>query len=783
MKNSYPWKGQPLFLLFIISLLLSPNYSSASQPKIWNLSQANLFFVGRKEQLHKLHSYLEKSNKTIFAITGGPGFGKTQIVKQYAHLYYNNYDIIWWIDAQQDIPSQFEKFAIALNQVLPEKEQIVPSKLSKDALVDTIKNILRLKKTRYLLIFDNAETYAQVEKFIPIAHHASGKHVFLTSRNANIWLDKIEIGKFKREESLQLIKEAMLQESEEDMEKLAKILSDYPLGLTIALGFIKSHLTTTIGKYITMHLKRTLKKKEKEPSTLLDSYPKDALAALEISLKSIEEESKDSLQALFFMSLLNSKDIPETYIEMWLKKEKSSLTADEAIKHVYDQSLIGVSEKTQFNVQNKSKGQEKMHYLSIHDLIHQLINEKISIAEKKELLEKATEVMLQVFSGTAEEFTKKILDEPTHLLHAEKLCENANKIGYISPDLLKLKVCIFQCLVSPLRNFEKAKDYLEEIRKDLSAGLELEPYYMAIFKVTNGAFECIYNVNYNEAIRNIKEGLVLLKKFKGHNDGKLRAISNLAQNYSLRGEPDRAEEIINKGKSLFNDSGSVEYKTFFIWTWSLVLTDQGKYEEAIEVLDKAKGLPHSFPVLEQGLLQQRTLSYIKLGKLKEASKTLKQLEKAIEEFFKGKSKMARGSILEYKSYILIHKQKNIKIALDYLAQSLREYKEFFRHDKKHRLQARAHLAMGKAHKVAEDYKKALQEYLLSEEIYKNTLTKHKIDDVSELYKDLTLLSIKMKDDGRAHKYWTAHINTFGIDHPRTAEILKHFDDLKLPVPN
>jgi len=76
------------------------------------------------------------------------------------------------------------------------------------------------------------------------------------------------------------------------------------------------------------------------------------------------------LQALFFMSLLNSKDIPEAYIEMWLKKAKSNLTADEAIKHGYDQSLIGVGETIEFNNRGMSKGDGKVHYLSIHDLIH-----------------------------------------------------------------------------------------------------------------------------------------------------------------------------------------------------------------------------------------------------------------------------------------------------------------------------------------------------------------------------------------------------------------------------
>ncbi len=769
-----------LSTVFVCLFFLNSNSFGKDIPKVWNLTHANSFFVGREEELNNMRSFFKKGY--ILALTGGPGFGKTQIAKQYAQKFQSGFHLVWWVDAQQDIPSQFAKLALALNHTLPEHEQINPSALSKDALIERVKEILRIKNIRFLLVFDNAETYDQVDKYIPSVSQQLGKHVLLTSRYANIWTDRIEVGKFKRQESIALITKTLPKEAQEEIEKLAESLSDYPLGLTLAVGFIKSSPTTTINKYLAMHMKRTLKNSEDPPSTLLDRYSNDAQVALEISLKAIQSKSQEALDALFFMSLLNSKSIPETYIEKWLQHSKNTLTADEAIKYIYEQSLIDVSEISNLQINGNLKEQDRMHHLSIHDLIHQLINEKLSTNDKRKLIDKATHVMLEVFSRTVEDFTKLILEEPEHLLHAQKLCENATQIGHRSPSLLKLKVCIFQCLVAPLRNFESASTYLKEIEDDLKAGLKLEPYYEAIFKISNGALECIYNVNYDEAIRNMEEGIALLDNFKDYNDGKLRAIANLAQYYSLRGEPEIGEEIIHKGKPVFDDARSDEYKTFYIWTWSLVLTDQGRYEEAIKVLDKAKGLPHSFPVFEQGLLQQRTLSLIKLGKIPEALKTLKQFEKAIHEFFKGKSKMALGSVLEYKSYILIQKKKDLDTALDYLTQSLQEYKEFFRHDKKHRLQGRAHLARGKAYKAKNDYKEALREYLLSEEIYDLIMKEKKIDDISDLYKELAMLGVDLKDEELTNKYLKAHTKTFGLDHSRTKEIF-HFLDKRNLAPS
>ena len=144
--------------------------------------------------------------------------------------------------------------------------------------------------------------------------------------------------------------------------------------------------------------------------------------------------------------------------------------------------------------------------------------------------------------------------------------------------------------------------------------------------------------------------------------------------------------------------------------------------------------------------------------------------------------MALGSVLEYKSYILIQKKKDLDTALDYLTQSLQEYKEFFRHDKKHRLQGRAHLARGKAYKAKNDYKEALREYLLSEEIYDLIMKEKKIDDISDLYKELAMLGVDLKDEELTNKYLKAHTKTFGLDHSRTKEIF-HFLDKRNLAPS
>ncbi len=692
------------------------------------------------------------------------------------------------MDAHQDLNSQFEKLAMALNTMLPSEEKIIPSKLSKDALVDMVKNVLRIKQVKYLLIFDNAETYAQVEKFIPCSHEQSDKHVLLTSRHANIWEKKVEIGKFKREESLYLIKNALLKENQEDAEKLANTLSDYPLGLTIAVAFIKSHPTTNINQYINLYLKKTLSKGAsfvKASSVVLDSYSHDAQAALSISLKSIQESSPEALKTLFFMSLLNSKDIPEDYIDKWLTKTKSQTTTAEVIKEIYDQSLIEIS--SPFAEPRKDMMSEKgsFHSFSLHDLIHQLMNESIPMDEKKKLLEPAIDVMLEIFSGQSDVFAKKIIREPIHLLHAQKICENAKEVRYSSPQLIQIKICIFECLMGSFRDFEKAKLWIKDIEEDLKLEMDLDPYYEALFVINKGFLEVVFT-NLKEAIHYMKQGLSILNSLDGYDEERLRVLTNLAQYYALNGETEIAEDFILQGAEIFKKSKSEVFNCLFLFGWSSVLVDQGKFEESIKVLDKAKAYPTlgiNYPVVEHSILHRRADIFITLGKLEQARKLLEECEEKTKAFFQKRKSSTLANIYVIKSLLLIKQNNVTPQVFKYLIEALEIYNGTYNGAKKHRNQGRIHLALGKAHAANKNFEKALQTYLLSEEIYSDFLKEKKIDEVSDLYKELATLGVKMKDEELTHKYLKEHIHIFGLEHTRTKEIVQYLDARNLSVFN
>lgn len=392
--------------------------------------------------------------------------------------------------------------------------------------------------------------------------------------------------------------------------------------------------------------------------------------------------------------------------------------------------------------------------------------------------------LLEIFGGRSFDFIKKVVEEPIHLLHAKKICENAQSIGYASARLLQLKVCIFEFLMCALRDFEGAKVVLEEIEKDRKQGFQLEPYYEVLFKINKAFFESIYNASYNEAISHLNEGLIILNSLEKYDEEKLRALSNLAQYHALSGEINKAAEIIHSAKTTFKKSKSERYNSFYLFNWSFILNDQGKFEEAMDVLQQVKLTPQfriDYPTLSQGLLCHRIELLIKQRRLEEAQKQLVEYEKILKEFYKERynTYVGLGNILYFKGALSVYKGITTPKTLQQLIEAINIYNKILRGEKKSRFQARIHLALGKAHTLNKDYKNALKAYLFCEEIYELIFKEKNIDDVSELYTALALLGEKLRDEGLTQKYLIAHIEIFGLDHPRTEQILRHFDQASL----
>ena len=85
------------------------------------LRQRNLVFTGRQDVLDQLAASLQPGQTAAVvqpqAMHGLGGVGKTQLALEFAHRHRGDYDLIWWIAAEQPaaIPGQLAALARRLN--------------------------------------------------------------------------------------------------------------------------------------------------------------------------------------------------------------------------------------------------------------------------------------------------------------------------------------------------------------------------------------------------------------------------------------------------------------------------------------------------------------------------------------------------------------------------------------------------------------------------------------------------------------------------------------------
>lgn len=168
----------------------------------------NPHFVGREAELQLLRDKLTAGETAVIrqppeALYGLGGVGKTEIAAEYAHRHSSEYEVVWWIRADQE--DSIRAALIGLGRQLGLKdfhpeERDYSSRLVLDAL--------RAGEPyeHWLLIFDNVTRPGMIGRYIP---QGSG-HVIITSRlsewQRELRTDGIEITEFALDETVQLLR-------------------------------------------------------------------------------------------------------------------------------------------------------------------------------------------------------------------------------------------------------------------------------------------------------------------------------------------------------------------------------------------------------------------------------------------------------------------------------------------------------------------------------------------------------------------------------------------------
>ncbi|XP_033351808.1 uncharacterized protein LOC117234562 [Bombus vosnesenskii] len=306
----------------------TPKSIQVRRPIYYNMTNPVKSFTGRDNELKWLHEKLQNEDRRALiiqatAVIGLGGIGKTELVRKYAIEYakhYNN-NVIWIESATDEILTSFKNLAveelkIPINEKIGENMQ---ERQVKSIVKDVYTHFIDVKS---LFIFNNAEEYTVIAKFLPTSLPPSAErpYILITSRNRD-WdigdegqIHVMELNVFTQKEATMFIKNSIEIKDglkKGDIKELAKRLQYFPLALRQAITYINQEEKSSKRRNKRFKISDYLKELDENTKLLnegyhkiKDRYSETVLTTWVTTLKEIEKDQNHGMEAIDILNLM-----------------------------------------------------------------------------------------------------------------------------------------------------------------------------------------------------------------------------------------------------------------------------------------------------------------------------------------------------------------------------------------------------------------------------------------------------------------------------------------------
>ncbi|MFJ3795473.1 FxSxx-COOH system tetratricopeptide repeat protein [Streptomyces sp. NPDC090088] len=280
----------------------APRFPSRD-PFCWNVPQRNLTFTGRSRILERLRESLHSGLTAVLpqpqALFGLGGVGKTQIALEYVHRFAGDYDLVWWVPAENvdNVVASLAELGARIGAPGGEDMSL--------ASQETVRMLSQGNPTRrWILVFDNADDPRELAGYLPTT---GGGHILITSRN-QVWSQlapALQVDVFRRQESVEHLSRRARGLTPTEADQVAEAVGDLPLAVEQAGAWLAETAVPT-GEY--------LRRLAEETAAVMGinqpaDYPETVAATWNISIERLSRRSPASVRLLQLCALLGPEPI------------------------------------------------------------------------------------------------------------------------------------------------------------------------------------------------------------------------------------------------------------------------------------------------------------------------------------------------------------------------------------------------------------------------------------------------------------------------------------------